>query len=181
MINLKKLPALRFLKLFVLIIVLSCSQSKKETKKTTITKSGMNITNSYTYNNLDSVFLIKLKKWKEYSDLAEFLNQYEKTTPREALNNALELKNLTKKAKDSNIIKTLKTPAFNARINVFENEVLRLADMTYIPAISSQQVNKQIENIFSSFNSLNSKIIAIYKKDKFNNSVKIDEVFKKIR
>lgn len=179
MIHLKKLPTVNLLKLLVLVLALSCSQTKKKTKKTTLQKSGMNITNSYNYNKIDSVFLIKLKNWKEYSDLAEFINQYKKTSPREALNNALELKSLTRKAKDSNTIKILKTSAFNARINVFENEVLRLADMTYIPAISPKQVNKQIKNVCSSFSSLNLKIMAIYKKDKFNDSVKIDEVFQK--
>ncbi|MGG8496696.1 hypothetical protein ACQY1Q_09780 [Tenacibaculum sp. TC6] len=141
----------------------------------------MEVINSYNYTEPDSIALRNIKKWTEYFDLKDFLNEYTEISAREALNNALELRELTKKAKDSNKVQELQTPAFMARIDVFENEVLRLADMTYIPSISSNEVNFQIKNVFSTFNSLNSKIEHTYRKKSFDNSVKIDSIFNKMR
>lgn len=164
------------------LLLLSCSENKKQSKnkKVTIEKVGMDIVNTYKINHLDKLSTEKIQSWKEYFELADFMKVYKKTSAKEALNNALELKSLIKKAKDSNHINVLKTSAFKARINVFENEILRLADMTYIPAIKAQQVNGQIQNIFNTYNSLNSKISSIYKKELFDKAVKIDDVFKKV-
>ncbi|CAL2094602.1 conserved protein of unknown function [Tenacibaculum sp. 190524A02b] len=175
----------KFTKLFlritiISILLLSCSENKKQAKKVIVKKVGMDIPNTYKINHLDKLSTEKIQSWKEYFDLADFMSIYEKTSAKEALNNALELKSLIKKAKDSNDINILKTAAFKARINVFENEILRLADMTYIPAIKAQQVNGQIQNIFNTYNSLNSKISSIYKKELFDKAVKIDDVFKKV-
>ncbi len=168
--------------ILILLLGASCSNVKKEQahKKETIV-SNMDEKNSYSLSELDSFSSKKIKKWKEYFDMNDFLKEYKEITGKEALDNSHELKELVKIAKDSNDVKDLQTAAFRARMNVFENEVLRLADLTYITTISAKEVEKQIKNVFLTFKSLNSKIENTYKKQQFNKSIKLDSVFDKVR
>ena len=160
-----------------LLITLSCKKESNQ-KNTSAKKTDMNASVKHLkYTQLDEVSTIEIKEWKEYFIADDFIKQLENTTPSEALNNALELKKLAKHLKDSLNIKTLKTPAFKARVNVFENEVLRLADMTYIPSITSREVNAQVKKIFSLFGSMNSKINTVYAKKRFDKAIKIDSLF----
>lgn len=160
-----------------LLISVSCKQ-KENQKNTPIKKTGMNtVIKHKKYTALDKSSNEKINNWKAYFTTDEFLHQLTNTTPTEALNNALELKKLTKQLKDSLNIKTLKTPAFKARINVFENEVLRLADMTYIPSISSKEINNQVKKILSLFSSINHKINTVYAKERFDKEIELDSLF----
>lgn len=172
-----------FLGVFTVFFILNCSQKKKNDSDISVNtnQNSMNINVSHNYTKIDSISLRNILEWKEYFDLKDFLDIYQKISAREALNNALELKGLTKKAIDSNRVDNLQSSAFKARIHVFENEVLRLSDMTYIPSITSNEVNQQVTNIFSTFSSLNSKIEHTFRKKSFDNSVKIDSIFNKIR
>ncbi|PHN99967.1 hypothetical protein CSC82_31270 [Rhodobacteraceae bacterium 4F10] len=139
----------------------------------------MNISVKHTdYSKINEKYIDKIKPWKEYFIVEDFLQELQNTTPTEALNNALELKTLTKQFKDSLNIESLKTPAFKARINVFENETLRLADMTFIPSISANQVNSQVEKIMMLFSSVNDKINTVYTKKKFDSEINLDSLFK---
>nr|BFF38939.1 hypothetical protein BACY1_07440 [Tenacibaculum mesophilum] len=139
----------------------------------------MNISVEHTdYSKINEKYVDEIKPWKEYFIVEDFLQELKNTTPTEALNNALELKTLTKQLKDSLNIETLKTPAFKARINVFENETLRLADMTFIPSISANQVNSQVEKIMMLFSSVNDKINTVYTKKKFDSEINLDSLFK---
>ena len=130
------------------------------------------------YSKVKEDFLQEIRPWKEYFIVEDFLQELKNTTPTEALNNALELKTLTKHLKDSLNIEPLKTSSFKARINVFENETLRLADMTYIPSISANEVNNQVEKIMVIFGSVNDKINTVYTKKKFDSEINIDSLFK---
>ncbi|CAM1365243.1 hypothetical protein [Tenacibaculum xiamenense] len=166
----------------IIVLLSSCTSQKKESsEQEAITNSEMDVIKKHTLKTLDSLSLKNIQSWKEYSDLKDFLKIYKEISSREALNNALELKQLTKLAKDSIDIEELKVPAFKARINVFQNEVLRLADMTYIPAITVREIDLQVKNVFSTFNSLNSKIEHTFRKKSFDNSVKLDSIFNKMR
>lgn len=160
-----------------LFIILSCKKENTQNKKT-IQKTDVNTSVKHPeYSTLDKESSKKVKKWKEYFIAEEFIIQFKNTSPTEALNNALELKNLTKQLKDSLNIQTLKTPAFKARVNVFENEVLRLVDMTYIPSISSKEVNIQVEKVLALFGSMNDKINTVYAKKRFEKTIKLDSIF----
>ena len=79
--------------------------------------------------------------------------------------------------KDSLAIKSLKTPAFKSRMNVLENEILRLLDMNEIPAITAKEVNAQIDKMFLVFGSLNDKINTVYDQEKFNKEINLDDFF----
>ncbi|MDO6812770.1 hypothetical protein [Tenacibaculum soleae] len=161
----------------VFLINFSC-QKETSKKNIPVQKTGMNtVVEHANYTKIDAAASKEIKQWKEYFTVEDFMQQLRKTSPTEALNNALELKTLTKQLKDSLTIKALKTPAFKARENVFENEILRLADMTYIPSITSKEVNNQVDKIFSLFSSMNHKINAVYAKKSFDKANKIDSLF----
>ena len=162
----------------MLVLLASCSSQKKEkTKPNIITSSEMDVTKKYALKQLNSPSLKNIEPWKEYFSLKDFLKIYEEISPREALNNALELKELTKLAKDSIAIEELKISSFKARLNVFQNEVLRLADMTYIPAISVKEIDHQVKNVLSTFNAMNSKIEHTFKKKSFDTSIDLQAIF----
>ena len=176
----KKVYIHKVLSIVLLLLFYACSSQKKE--KTTlniVTNSEMDTTKKYVMKELDTFSSKNIMRWKEYFNLRDFLKIYQEISSREALNNALELKGLTKLAKDSINIKELKIASFKARLNVFQNEVLRLADMTYIPAISVQEIDHQVKSVFSTFNSINSKIEHTFKKKSFDNSMELQRVFEK--
>lgn len=166
-----------FILLSFLLISFSCKK-KENQKNTPVQKTGMNtVVKHKNYTVLDKYSNQEITNWKEYFTTDDFLQQLTSTTPTEALNNALELKKITKQLKDSLNIKTLKNPAFKARVNVFENEVLRLADMTYIPSISSKEVNIQVKKVLSLFGSINHKINTVYTKQRFDKEINLDSIF----
>ncbi|TDQ21931.1 hypothetical protein [Tenacibaculum caenipelagi] len=170
----------RFLFVIASLILFVSSCQKKETKKKELPiKTEMNISVKHAdYSKVNESYLKKIKPWKEYFIVDDFLQELKNTTPTEALNNALELKVLTKQLKDSLNIEVLKTPAFKARINVFENETLRLADMTFIPSITADEVNSEVEKIMMIFGSVNDKINTVYAKEKFDSEINLDSLFK---
>lgn len=160
------------------IFFMQSCQKKDNSKKNTIKKTAMSIAVTHTRaKKLNNYSIKEIKKWKEYFIVEDFIHQLDKTTPTEALNNAIELKTLSKHLKDSLNVKDLMIPSFKARIHVFENEVLRLADMTYIPSISATDVNNQVEKVLTIFSSLNAKINTLYDKKRFDSEINIDSIF----
>lgn len=170
----------RFLLVIASLFILVTSCKKKSVQKEEFpTKTEMNISVKHAdYSEINKKYVDEIKPWKEYFIVEDFLQELKNTSPTEALNNALELQTLTKQFKDSLNIESLKTPAFKARINVFENETLRLADMTFIPSISAQQVNSQVEKIMMLFSSVNDKINTVYTKKQFDSEINLDSLFK---
>ncbi len=177
--NLKgKMSRFLFIAAFLFLLVASC-QKKKSEKTALPTKTDMNLLVTHAdYSKLNDEYLKEIRPWKEYFIVDDFLQELKETTPVEALNNAVELKKLTKHLKDSLNIESLKTSAFKARINLFENETLRLADMTLIPSISGNEVNAQVGKVLSLFGSVNAKINTVYAKKKFDAEINIDSLFK---
>ncbi len=167
--------------LFVVVISISffaCSKEvkTKEDQKKTVSKMSLIVEHK---KSVDVSMLAKkeIESWKEYSELKVFLSRFHKISPNEALNVAIELKDLTKTMTDSLKIKDLKVNALKARVNVFKNEVLRLVDMTLIPAIKDHEVNNQIDKVLLIFSSLNEKINTIYSKKEFDKEVDLENFF----
>lgn len=164
--------------LFSLIfLVFSCKNDQKKAT-THIQKTGMNTAVKHPeYTKLSKTPTKEIEKWKAYFMLDNFLKQLKNITPTEALNSSFEIHRLTKELKESLHIKTLKTPAFKARMNVFENETLRLKDMENIPAITPKEVNAQVTKIFGLFGSMNDKINTVYAKKQFDKEINLDSLF----
>lgn len=158
-----------FLLFSLFLLIFSCEKQQKNTTKTVTKKPKMSVIIEHKkVTPLTKISTKKIKDWSAYHDFATFLNRFKTISPSEALSNALELKVLVKKLKKdkNNVLPSLKTASFRARINTLENEVLRLADMTYIPAIKANEVNNQIDKIFLIYSSVNAKINAIFKQKK---------------
>jgi len=107
----------------------------------------------------------KIKNWQAYTDLEQKLKEFSAISANEALNNALELARLVKIFKSVTKPEPLVTLSFKTRIDVLENEILRLKDMTYISgSLSADEVNDQVDKIMDAFSATNSKINAVYTK-----------------
>jgi hypothetical protein len=117
---------------------------------------------------------VVLDNWKEYQLVDEMLLKYYSISTLEALSNADELSRLVKMMKDSVKIENLKKPNIIARINVLENETLRLADMATIPSISKEEVKEEVSNILAIYSAMNSKINTIYQSESIQNMLEVD-------
>ena len=117
----------------------------------------------------------EVEKWESYRSLNRFMNRFTNATPEEILSNALELRDLVKSAKFSkNIPEIFDVPPIRARFNILYNQTLRLADMTFIPAITADAVIQENEKILLSFSSINSRFISILSKKRFEDEIEID-------
>ena len=127
--------------------------------------------------NVLSTHLKEVKDWNELQDIDSFFVKFRKITPNEALSNAIELKDLIKRLKDSVKPEKFKIPSLTARINILYNEALRLADLTRIGAIKAQEVNTQVDKTMDAFSNINIKINTILAKMRFENEIDIDVTF----
>jgi len=130
---------------------------------TKIKKSEMNIGKKHTSAlALESISKSKVANWKEYQIVTDNLKQFSVISANEALNNALKLSEEIKFLKDSIRPKELLNLSFRTRVNVLENEALRLKDMTFISSISATEVHAQVNKIIAAFSATNSKINTTY-------------------
>lgn len=165
--------------LFFCFLMLSSCKKNIEQQQAIQKKPEMNtVVTHKPYKKLTPYAAKQLDTWKDFKDLSEYLNRFENTSPSNALNNANELKSLMHDLKENFTIDDLKSSAFNARINVLENEILRLVDMSLIPAITPNEVNNQVDKIFLIFSSVNAKINTVYEQKKLNNDINLDDFFK---
>jgi len=136
----------------------SCSTptKKSDTKKTkivqepTITlKAPLKLNNKAAKN---------YAKWQDYQNFKKHFSQFISTTPSEAFSNAKELNTLALYLKDSLKIASLKTPAIKARLDVLQNETMRLEDMMTISNLKTEDIKSQLIKILNAFNATNAKL-----------------------
>ena len=156
---------------------LSCKKTTQVVTETVQQSDKNTVSNHSISSKVDSVYLKNINPWKEYNAFNDFIKRYEKISPYESFDNINELKELTIALEDSLNIPHLKTPAFKSRLHVLENEVLRLDDMEGIPALTSSEINSQIDKIFLIFSSVNSKINTVYNQKKFESELNIEDLF----
>lgn len=150
--------------LFFVSFLISCGNSAtQETEKKPIATSQLSASKEHTVIvHIKTSNEREVSDWEYYTALREFLKKFKKITPNEALGNALELTSLVKALKDSTKPEILNTLSLKARINLLENESLRLSDMTKISVIKAEEVNTQVTKIFEAFSALNSKINTVF-------------------
>ena len=163
--------------LVILVFTFSCQNNEgKDTEKKP--KPLMSIAEMHTATeNVLSSYLKEVKDWNELQDIDSFFVKFRKITPNEALSNAIELKDLIKRLKDSVKPEKFKIPSLTARINILYNEALRLADLTRIGAIKAPEVNTQLDKTMEAFSNINTKINSILAKIRFENEIDIDVTF----
>lgn len=159
----------------LLFLFFSCGDKTQEKTKAIKKKPLLSIVNEHSKIREVQIFYEKdIENWEEFNLLNSFLSKFKKTSPNEALSNAIELKGLVKNLKDSVIPEKFNIPSFNARVNILHNETLRLTDLTYIPSVKAEEVNEQIDKVLNSFSSLKGKINTIITQKKFEDAIDID-------
>jgi len=163
--------------LLMFIFFVGCKESV-QTPNTTTKKSDITIVVKHkTHSKLNNASLKMIADWKEYKTMDELIIRYENISPEEALGNSSELEETVRFLKDSLNVKPLKTSAFRSRLNVLENEILRLSDMADIPAITATEVNEQVDKMLLIFGSVNDKINTVHSQEQFNKEINLDDFF----
>ncbi|PQJ71851.1 hypothetical protein BTO14_00655 [Polaribacter butkevichii] len=161
--------------LLLFLVLFSCGNDKKETTTTVQEKPKRSIVKQHVaLVNVKSTYKKEVENWQELKSVNSFIKKFEKVSPNEALSNALELRDLVVSLKDSVKPTLFDNQPFETRINVLHNEVLRLADLTFIPAITSEEVNLQIDKTIAAFSSVNEKINSILAKKSFEDAIDIE-------
>jgi hypothetical protein len=166
----------KFTLILVLTIIFACNNADSK-KKELAQITELNIVKKHQKTlQLNDISLLKVKAWKEYQLVNNQLKKYKSISANEALNNAIELAKSIKQLKDSIRPKELINNSFRTRVNVLENEALRLKDMTLIKnAISSKEINKQVEKVLHAFSATNSKINTVYSQLEVEKEINLDK------
>ena len=162
--------------LLLVLCLLSCKdQVKKQEKSKKEPTRGLVVSHSKSVA-LENLSKTNMVNWKEYNSVADHLKMFSSISANEALNNALLLASLVKKMKDSIRPKALINPSFRTRVNVLENEVLRLKDMTLLlDAVKAKEINKQVDKILEAFSATNSKINTVFSQLEVEKEIKINQ------
>ncbi|WP_158841093.1 hypothetical protein [Polaribacter sp. L3A8] len=161
--------------LLLFVVLFSCGNKKTETLKTDKEKPKLSIAKQHVaLVNVKPTYEKEVENWQELKSVKAFIQKFEKVSPNEALSNALELRDLVVSLKDSVKPTLFDNKPFQTRVNVLHNEVLRLADLTFIPAITSEEVNLQVDKTITAFSSVNSKINSILAKKSFEDAIDIE-------
>ncbi len=167
--------SLKFFIFFIILLSFSCKKNKTQENVFQTEKLRDTTLKNYTLKiteNLKPKAKEQVKNWEEYQKIDEFLRNNQNTNAEETLFNAEELARLTQELKDSIRIETFKTPDYKIRLNVINNEALRLKDMSTIPNLSSNEVLTEYQKVFEAFNALNSKLNNKVSKEKINKELK---------
>ncbi len=122
----------------------------------------------------------EIKNWKEYQLVDEVITNFYAISKAEALNNSQELSRLVTNLRDSIRNEKHKDPSLKARINILQNECLRLEDMSNIQAITPEEVTASVKRTLEAFSGLNAKLNSLYAVSDLENELILDPDFLKI-
>ncbi|MCF6351086.1 MAG: hypothetical protein L3J23_08690 [Flavobacteriaceae bacterium] len=161
---------------FLFFILISCKKEKtnnittKEITQEEEKEEKINSEQSIIHLNIIAKQVVK--NWQEYQNVAEFIPKYYKTTTKESLFNSQRLVELTQQLKDTIRVKNFDKPSFRTRLNVLNNEALRLADMDSISSITNLEIIQENKNIINAFEAIKAKINTLVNKEKLENDLK---------
>jgi hypothetical protein len=122
----------------------------------------------------------EVTNWKNYQNAATILNSFYAISNAEALSVAKELSGLVNKLKDSIPDEKLRSAAVLTRINILNNECLRLNDMASISSISPQEVAESVKKIAEAYSGFNAKLNSVYAVSALENELELDPDFMNI-
>ena len=122
----------------------------------------------------------EIENWKEYQLVDAVITNFYAISKAEALSNAQELSRLVTNLKDSIRSEKHKNPSIKTRINILQNECLRLEDMSNIPAITPEEVTATVKRTLEAFSGLNAKLNSVYAVSELENELILDPDFLKI-
>ena len=164
--------------LLAFCILYSCNKKKEENVQKQDTTSLLSVVKSYkAAEKVNPIFLKEIESWQELKAVDEFLSRFNKVSSNEILSNAFELKELVQSLKDGVKPPLFDNDSFITRIDILHNETLRLVDMTFIPAITADEVAMQTKNIINAFSAINAKVTSILLKKRFEDEMEFDVQF----
>jgi hypothetical protein len=159
----------------VFVIFFSCDKKKVAVVQKQEIKSLLSVVKNYNVaEKVNPLFIKDIEDWEELKAVDTFLSRFKKASPNEILSNALELKELVQSLKDGIKPPLFENASFNTRVNILQNETLRLSDMTFIPAIKAEEVTMQTDKIMNAFSAINSKLNSILLKKGFEDDIDLD-------
>jgi hypothetical protein len=159
----------------VFVIFFSCDKKKVAVVQKQEIKSLLSVVKNYNVaEKVNPLFIKDIEDWEELKAVDTFLSRFKKASPNEILSNALELKELVQSLKDGIKPPLFENASFNTRVNILQNETLRLSDMTFIPAIKAEEVTTQTDKIMNAFSAVNSKVNSILLKKGFEDDIDLD-------
>lgn len=157
------------------VLLFSCGNKQEKTQQIQEEKPLLSVVKKYKApESIKPIFLKEVASWQELNNVNSFLKKFKKASPNEVLSNALELRDLVKSLKDSVTPAIFNTPSFKTRINVLNNETLRLADLTFISAIKTEEINVQVNKTIAAFSAVNSKINIMLSKKRFEDAIDVN-------
>ncbi|WP_397444981.1 hypothetical protein [Polaribacter sp. R77954] len=162
----------------ILVFLFSCDKNQDQAKPDEKVNSLFSVVKEHlSVKPVKPIYAAEIEDWEELKAVDNFLGRFKKVSANEILSNALELKGLAKNLKDKKKPNLFNIASCKARINIFYNETLRLADMTTIPAITATEVHQQTEKIIDAFSAVNAKVNTIFSKKRFEDEIGIDIKF----
>lgn len=162
----------------ILVFLFSCDKNQDQAKPDEKVNSLFSVVKEHlSVKPVKPIYAAEIEDWEELKAVDNFLGRFKKVSANEILSNALELKGLAKNLKDKKKPNLFNIASCKARINIFYNETLRLADMTTIPAITATEVHQQTEKIIDAFSAVNAKVNTMFSKKRFEDEIGIDIKF----
>lgn len=116
----------------------------------------------------------ELKDWQEFEEVDDFIINYYNISVSDALSLSSELNDLVTLMKDSVRVEKINVPTISARLNVLQNETLRLRDMSNISSITSEEVTQEVQTILEVYGSFLSKVNTIYRAEQLQKALEFD-------
>lgn len=161
--------------IFILFFCICSCGKKNETSTVVVEQQTSAFKKEITFEKVQPItpeVQTAVSTWVEYTNLNTFISKFEKASPKQILDNALELRDLVFAAKESpSKPEYFNTPSLKARFSILHNITLRLADMTFIPAIKPEEVIEENKKMLAVYAGINSKLISIVTKLKFEEDI----------
>lgn len=115
-----------------------------------------------------------VKDWHEFEEVDDFILNYYNISVSDALTLSSELNDLVVLMRDSVRVDQLKIDPIKARLNVLQNETMRLKDMSTINSITAEEVSQEVFSILEVYDSFLSRINTIYKVEELQKALEFD-------
>ena len=168
-----------FLKLnyyiLLVLLVFSCKKEDNLQQEKKIEKSEFSVNTKHSkILPIKDIFKKEVESWEELNSIETFLDRFKNISVNEALGSASDLTELAKSLKDSVIPNKFDKTSFKARVNIFYNETLRLADIYTIEDITIKEASDQIEKVIATYSAINTKINSILEEERLERLIDIN-------